>query len=251
MQPSGIATTTLWLVPLSLQFAIAVLMFRRGLYKTFPLFFGYTIWVPTRDALLFLFPYPSRAYSGLYWGGDVAALLVSLGIVFEIVQELMPGYRFFPLARRLLAMAAAAACAVAIFLLRINGYTATDASLEPIVIFERSIRFIQVCVLILTVLIVYRFGVPWHRYAVGIAAGFGIYSAINMALLELRLHVRVLSDQAFVLANSAAYNAAAIIWAYYFFSSWRKQEIERLPETHLADWNEAVTEDLHRWYRRS
>jgi hypothetical protein len=250
MQPSKILTSVLWLLPLALQCVIAVVMFRRQLYKAFPLFFLYTAWVPARDALLVLFPYPSRAYSSLYWAGDVAALLVSLGIVFEVVQELLPGYSFFPIARRLLVAATAGGCALAMFFLQLNGYTATDASLEPIVIFERSIRFIQVCLLLTTILVVNRFGVPWHRYAVGIAAGFGVYSSINLALLELRVHLHVLTDHTFVLANSTAYNAAAIVWAYYFFPAWRSQEMGSLPQIHLTDWNDAVTEHLYRWYRR-
>jgi len=248
--PLDILTSALWLLPLALQCAIAAVIFRRRLYKIFPLFFVYTSWIPTRDALLFLFPYPSKAYSSLYWAGDVAALLLSLGIVLEVVQELMPGYSFFPLARRLLVGVTAGACALAMFFLQLKGYTATDASLEPIVIFERSMRFIQVCLLLITIWVVNRFGVPWHRYAVGIAAGFGVYSSINLALLELRVHLHLLTDHAFVLANSAAYNATAIVWAYYFLPSWRSQEMASLPQAHLTDWNEAVTEHLHRWSRR-
>ena len=58
----------------------------RGLVKTFPLFFAYTVLVPSRDViLLLLLPNSGNTYSMVFWWGDAAAILLSLGVVVEIL----------------------------------------------------------------------------------------------------------------------------------------------------------------------
>jgi hypothetical protein len=95
-----------------------------------------------------------------------------------------------------------------------------------------------------------RLGLTWHHYLIGIVAGFGIYSALDLAVLELRAHLHFVTDAALVLLTSAAYNVAAIIWASYLLRPRRRESIEHLPETNLIELNEAVTEYVNQWYRR-
>jgi hypothetical protein len=95
-----------------------------------------------------------------------------------------------------------------------------------------------------------RLGLSWHQKSVGIAAGFGVYSAMALAGFELRVHLQVISPGTLALVNSIAYNLAAIIWAFYFLRPVRVTPVEHLPNTDLAEWNGAVTDYVNQWSRR-
>ena len=60
-------TSALWILPLALQFAIALGMLKRQLVKGFPVFFTYTVLVFSEGmALLFLKPNTNR-FALIYW----------------------------------------------------------------------------------------------------------------------------------------------------------------------------------------
>ena len=59
---SHLLTRTLWLVPVVLQLAIAIVMLRRKLAKIFPVFLSYTVLVLSRDIVLLFLPYPKNLY---------------------------------------------------------------------------------------------------------------------------------------------------------------------------------------------
>lgn len=248
---SHLLTRTLWAVPLILQSAIAIVMLRRRLVRIFPVFFSYTVSVLSRDVVLLFLAYPKNFYSIVYWCGEALAVLLGLGVIFEALRHLLPPYPFVEIVLKafwiLGSIAGVAAVSMLVFS---NAGTGSDRVLETIILLERAARFLQVCLLIVVVALMSRLGLTWHHYSVGIVAGFGIYSALDLAALEFRAHLHFLSDAAFVLVRPAAYNLAAVIWAAYFLRSWWSTPVEHLPRTNLAEWNEAVTDYVDQWYRR-
>ncbi len=66
---------------------------------------------------------------------------------------------------------------------------------EWIILTERSARFLQVCLLIVAIALMSRLGLTWQNYSVGIAAGFGVFAALDLALLELRAHLHAVIGQ--------------------------------------------------------
>ncbi len=131
-----------------------------------------------------------------------------------------------------------------------KGPSGADLALEWIILLERSARFLQVCLLIVAIALMSRLGLTWHHYSLGIAAGFGVYSALDLILLELRAHLHVVTDAAFVLLRPAAYNLGVLIWAFYFLRPQGGNPIDRLPGNNLANWNDEVSEHVDKWYRR-
>jgi hypothetical protein len=107
-----------------------------------------------------------------------------------------------------------------------------------------------VCLLIVAIAMMSRLGLTWHHYSLGIATGFGVYSALDLILLELRAHLHVVTDTAFVLLRPAAYNLGVLIWAFYFLRPQSGNPVDRLPGSDLANWNDALTEHVDKWYRR-
>ena len=247
----GLATFVLWFAPLAIQCVIALVMLRRGLVAQFPFFFIYTILLPVRDLSLYFLPNPGDRYSTVFWLGEAAAVLLSLAIIFEISLHFVRSFPFLRLFLRVLWVAAGVAVAAALALLFWNkGPAGTDVALEWITLSERSARFLQVCLLILAIAMMSRLGITWRHYSLGIAAGFGVYAALDLVLLELRGHLHVLSGEAFVLLRSAAYNLGVLIWAFYFLRPEYGNPIDHLPGNDVSDWNETLTEQVDKWYRR-
>jgi hypothetical protein len=247
---SSLATTVLWGLPLVLQCVIAFFMFLRGLTRKYPFFFSYTLFLPARDVVLWWLPYPGTRYSRIYWWGDAAAILLSLGVIVEILRHIVDPYPFLRIVFKVLWIVGFVGVIIGIAILLLAPGRSGSLIIESIILLERSARFLQVCLLTALVFLISRLGLTWHSYMVGIATGFGVYAALDLALLELRGNLHVITDSTFVLLGSASYNLAAVIWAVYFLRRRRFATIERLPATNVADWNEVLTERVDKWYQR-
>ena len=246
-----LVTSVLWLAPVVLQPLIAFAMFSRKVVRLFPIFFSFSLLVPARDAVLFFLPYPGPLYSRVYWWGEAVAVLLALGVIFETTLHFVRPYPFLGLLVKVLCVAGVVAAASAVIMLFwANGPRGTDMVLEWIILLERSARFLQVCLLIVAIALMSRLGLTWHHYSLGIAAGFGIYAGLDLVLLELRAHLHVATDTAFVVLRPAAYNLGVLIWAWYFLRPQPRRSVDRLPGTDLTKWNDALTEQVDQWYRR-
>jgi hypothetical protein len=239
----------LWFVPVTLQAGIAFAMLRRGLTKLLPVFFCYTVFIVARELILHLLPYSGNLYSAVFWWGDAAAILLSLGVILEVLWHLFRPYQFLRFVFRLIWIAAVVAAAFALSLLR-EGPRGTDRLLESILLMERSARVLQIALLIVLMFFMSRLGLAWHHYSLGITAGFGVYSALDLVLLELRAHLHLVTDTVFVLLTPAAYNLGVLIWAFYFLRTGPVQAVDRLPDTDLTIWHETLSEYVKQWYRR-
>ncbi len=251
MEFSYLVTNLLRSAFIALQCVIAFMIFRQRLSGQFPLFFSYLVVVSARDLALLFLPYNGYLYSYVYWPGEAAAILLSLGAVFETVWHLIRPFSFL---RTLILRSfwiIAAIAALGMLLVPFLAKGTEEALFTSVILWERAARVLQVCLMIALTLLMSRLGLTWHHYSLGIVAGFGIYSALDLALLELRAHLHAVSDATFVLLHPAAYNLAVIIWAFYFLSPRAARSVERLPSTDLAKWNDALSEYVNQWYRRS
>lgn len=250
MRLSHLATVVLWFLPVGLQSLIALVMWRRRLVRQFPVFFTFNLLVPARDVVLYFLPFSGNLYSTVFWWGEGVATSLELGVIFENARHFIRSYPFLRAFSKVLwVVGIVAAVAAVVMLIRVNGPGGTDPMLEWIILMERSARFLQVCLLIVAIGLMSRLGLTWRSYSLGIAAGFGVYAALDLVLLELRGHLHSLPDTAFVLMTPAAYNLGVAIWAFYFLWPERGNPIGRLPPTDLEKWNDALTEHRDKWYR--
>jgi hypothetical protein len=186
----------------------------------------------------------------VFWCGDAAAIVLSLGVVVEILLHLFRPYPFLRFAFRGIWIVAILAAASALAMFQANNPKGDGALFQSIILMERSARILQVCLLIFLISLMSRLGLTWQHYSLGIAAGFGIYSALDLVLLQFRTHLNSVPEAAFALLGSAAYNLAVITWAFYFLKAQSEGSVESLPSTDLANWNEVLTEQVDKWYRR-
>jgi hypothetical protein len=245
-----LVTMTLWVLPLVLQAVIALAMLRRKLVTSFPIFFSYTVLVLSGDTALLFLKHPSNIYTLVYCCEEALAVLLGLSVIFEILGHILPSSPFVGFVLKSMWIFAAIAGVAALLMLVLTRGAGADRILEFIFLAERSARFLQACLFIVVIALMSRLGLTWRHYSVGISAGFGIYSGVALAGFELRGHLHLVSDATFALLNSAAYNVAALIWAFYILRPWPETAVEHLPGTNLAEWNEAVGGYINQWYRR-
>ncbi|MCU1271665.1 MAG: hypothetical protein JWN74_2959 [Acidobacteriaceae bacterium] len=252
MNFSYLVTMTLWVLPLALQALIALVMLRRKLVTSFPIFFSYTVLVLSGETALLFVKNPSNSYALVYWSQEAFAVLLGLAVIFEILGHILPPSPFMGfVSKSIWIFGAIAAVAALLMLVLTNGSQGADRIVEFIILAERSARFLQACLFIVVIALMSRLGLTWHHYSVGIAAGFGIYSALALTAFELHAHLHFMSYKTLALLNPAAYNVAALIWAFYIVRPWPATVVEHLPHgTNLAEWNEAVGGYINQWYRR-
>ena len=63
-------------------------------------------------------------------------------------------------------------------------------------------------------------------------------------MLEFRANLHAVTNTAFVLLRSSAYNLAVVIWSFYFLRRREVNWVESLPSTDLASWNESLTQHV-------
>lgn len=246
-----LATSVFWFLPVALQPLVAWVLFRRRLVRKFPVFFTFNLLVPARDLTLYFLPFSGNLYSAVFWWGEAASTALELGIIFENTWHFIQPYPFLRVFLKVLALVAIIAAAAGVaMLIWTKGPAGTDKVLEWMILTERSARFLQVCLLVVAIALMSRLGLTWQHYSIGVAAGFGLYAALDLVLLELRAHLHALTDSHFVLLRSAAYNLGVMIWAYYFLRPRGGSTVDRLPDTDLANWNNALTPHVDKWYRR-
>ena len=251
MSFSHVLTKILWICPLLCQAAIVAVMLRRRLVHVFPVFFSYTAVVFSREFILLFLTYPGSPYRLVYWCGEILAVLLGLGVIVEVLRhvlEPLPSLSFVLNSIWFFGFIVAATAMLMFFLTR--GGAGADRVSEFIMLGERSARFLQASLLIVVVALMARLGLTWHHDSVGIVAGFGIYSSVALGAFEFRAHLHLLSHAALAVINSAAYNAAALVWVFYFLRARRSVPVDDLPKTNLAECNEAVTDYLEQWYQR-
>ena len=241
----------LWLTPLILQTVILTVMLRRKLVVSYPLFFIYTIVIVCREFILF-FLEQGTVYFLVYVWGETLAVLLGLAVIFEILVHILPNSSLFTFVRNSVFIFGAIAAVAALLILVFSGPSGGGKyPLSQVIgMAERSVRFLQSSLLIVLIALMSRLGLSWHQESVGIAAGFGVYSALALVCFELGIHLHAISGTTLALVNSAAYNLAAIIWAFYFLRPLPVTPVEHLPKTDLAEWNSAVTDYVHQWSRR-
>jgi hypothetical protein len=243
-------TKALWILPLALQFAIALVMLRRQLVKSFPVFFSYTVLVFSEGiALLFLKPNTNR-FALIYWCTEALAVLLGLAVIFEILRHILPPYSSLRFVLNFVWALAGLSAVTALLILILAKPGTGEPIYEVVMLGERSVRFLQASLLIVVIVLMSRLGLSWRQQSVGIAAGFGLYSALALAGFELGGHLHVISAHTLALLNSAAYNLATIIWAFYILRPARVTPVEHLPKADLAEWNSAVTDYVNQWSRR-
>jgi hypothetical protein len=166
--------------------------------------------------VLFLNQKNYDAYFYLYWVGAAVSTILGFKVIHEVfVDVLRPFHALRDFSSMLVRWAGLVVLLIAILAAMggaRGGFTRVTAGLLSL---ERSVRVMQ-CGLVLFLLMFSRYlGISRRHRSFGIALGFGIFAAVELAALGLRV-TGVVNPSVLNLASMSAYDFAALVWLGYF-----------------------------------
>ncbi len=244
-----LATYFFWIVPAAVEASFIAVMMWRKIYRQLPFFFAYACFDVSSSAFLFVifhwFSY--KAYFVDFWIVKGISLLLGLLVIREVILYVFRQYELLhDLSALLFRWVTIILVMVAVLTAAAAPGADSDRMLSAFLVIERSVRLIQVGLLLFLFLFSNYFGLSWRHYAFGVALGFGTFAGVQVAAIAVRTSLGVISNNAFSLISSAGQSCAVLIWWAYLVIPQRHASIEVLPKANLEQWNQALSELLHR-----
>ena len=216
MGSSHTLANLLWLSALIFEAGILVVLFRRGLHKQYPRFSAYILLQIVSELFLTFVQgrFPYTYYYG-YWVSVAASVVLTLAVLYEIVERLYPPADARRKSGIILLGWLAVGLIIGLSILSEQPWPHFDSIPSIILSVDRGVRF-AICGVGLFVLVLCKLlRVSSREFVVGVVAGFVLFSGVHL-LVAMALSNNA-ATQLWVLTeiNSAAYVLAALIWLLY------------------------------------
>jgi len=221
-ESAKLAQLVLWCLHPLLQSAVACGMYWRKMHKTFPVFFAYIL-AQIAISLVVIPLSQSSNYTLFYytfWATDAISVVLGFRVIHEIFLDVFrPYHTLRDLGTVLFRWAGLVMLMVAAVVAASSNGNSTDPLCNAILVLQRSVRVVQVG-LVLFLLVFSRYlGIDWKQKSFGIALGFGGFAGVELALIAwnwwgTEVHHQTIST----LVNLAAYNLATLVWIAYAFA---------------------------------
>jgi hypothetical protein len=91
------------------------------------------------------------------------------------------------------------------------------------------------------------FGLHWRQHVFGISLGLGIFVAVELLAMTMRVQLGVATAPAFDLLRMVSFNVSLLVWLGYLALPERATGRADVPQpAQLEQWNQAVVELIHR-----
>ncbi len=233
-----------------LQITIALAMVRRRLYVQARFFFIYIVWQTFSVAILYAVAHTApRSYRFYgYWINNAITVTLGMAIVIETFNRIFAPYvAIRRMARLLFIWIAAMLIGFGCIFLFYNHTAYSGPILTFLLVTERSVRIVQLGLIIALFSITKYLHLRWKNYLFGIALGFGFYALSTLVILVIRMTfgqtVMVVADVLW----GTAYCAAVLIWTIYVLQpEAAKVPIVSLPSNELEKWDDALKKLLQK-----
>jgi hypothetical protein len=244
LQPHSLFWHYLWLAPPVLQIVLAAIIWRRNVWRQFPVFFGYLVFESIESLTLYWMDALPSVSTEAWW------LACSVGLVIEgFLRLAVMGELFFHLLRSRPAIAKVGGRLVTwtgAALVLIATIAAAYAPMGNVAIASRAyilqqtLYMIECGLLLFLFLFAAIFGLTWDRPTLGIALGRGISSAVHLATWAIMAN-GALAHRYYLLdfLNMAVYHLCVLLWFYFLLVPQKAATTSAvsLPENNLDIWN--------------
>jgi hypothetical protein len=235
----------LWLAPHFLLLALAVVLFRRGLHKLFPLFLAYSIFEAIEEFVLYGMDVLPSVSGETFWRTFCVGLVIEGLIKFALVGELaLHLLRPWPAVARLGNQLIRGTGVVLVLLAMLAAaYAPIDNPQNAIIsrahILEQTLYIVLSGLILSLFLFAAYFKLSWNNFAFGIALGLGTLSCEHLATWAVMANGG-LTDKRHLLdfLNMATYHVCVLVWFYYLLVPQKIcTKSVPLPEHNLEIWN--------------
>jgi hypothetical protein len=206
----------MWFAHPVFQSIIAIVMFRRGLHRTFKFFFSYIV----AQIAIFAVVYACFRldYSGCFyvsWIGTAIGVALGFAVLHEaFIDVFRPFHTLRDLGTVLFKWAGLVMLLVAGVVSVSTNSSNTAPWVQAIMTAQRCVRIIQVGMVLFLLFFARYLGVSRRQHSFGIALGFGSFAMVELLLIASWVGYH-LSELSMSLINMVAYNATLFIWLGY------------------------------------
>jgi hypothetical protein len=233
-----------WVAVPVLELSIVVLMLRRRLVKTFPVFFAYIVChIANHLVAAALYGRYALAYFWYFWIFEAVDFFLTLAVIQEIfIVEFNPYDALRNLGLRIFRWSTVILCIFVSVMAVAAPAAETNRQMAAFFVMDRSIYMVELGLMFVLFVFCRLFGMTWRHYVFGTAAGFIIMTSISTAVLAVRTHegqggnvwLNLFSPLGFMLTN--------LIWTSYLASAKSIVPLNIVPRTdQLIAWNRALS----------
>ena len=220
-----------WLAGPLLQTTLLTFMVRHKYHNAFPRFFSYIVFQVLKSGCLFVaYRYFPDNYFEAYWTGNALSVIFAVAVMDEILNSLLQEYGGI----QILATTIFRWSCVLLFLLAIlgamsSGEASADRFVAAILAFDRSVRLMEVGLVLLLMLLCRLLRNCWRQPVFGIALGFGVFASVELLLVSFVMWYGSRHGDIISLLKSTAYIAVTVLWIGYL-----RQRPQLVPRLELA-----------------
>jgi hypothetical protein len=236
----------LWCSQPILQSAVAMIFWRRKVHKKFPVFFLFLL----AQIAIFVVIFPLwlagnlagnnpagsgnsnndrlagyyTLYFGLFWLGEAINAVLGFKVIHEVFLDVFhPYHTLKDLGTLLFRWAGIVMLLVSVVVAFANSYEQSPL-VHAITTLHRSVRIVQVGLILFLILFAGFLGVSRKQISFGISLGFGLFASVELMLMVLKSGGLV-KEAIFDTINMVAYNVAIVVWLGYSLSRKTVREV--------------------------
>src|SRR5580698_4586809 len=211
----------LWCLQPLMVAAVAVTLWRRKLYKRFPVFFVFLLAQIANFAVVFPLwqrqAHMYKLYFEFFWLGAAVNAVLGFKVIHEIFLDVFrPYHTLKDLGTLLFRWAGVVMLLVSVVVAFSNSYDPSPL-VHALTTLQRSIRIVQLGLILFLLLFSKFLGVSRKQLSFGVALGFGLFAGVELLLYALNsggfVGQRTLNP-----INMLTFIAATFIWIGYSLS---------------------------------
>ena len=213
----------LWITPAILQVGLVFVLLRRQFQRQYPVFCSYLVLTTLRTFVLFGIGNDTAHYAKYfytYWITEIFASVLGLCVVAEIFRDAFA--ERLALGRHgatLFRFSLSALVLGGLLLAVLSPGRDPSRLLAAILVLKRAESLVLFGLIAALLFFVLALGLPWTNYSIGIAAGFGIQGAAEVALWSARSYYGRIASQTATWGILLAGFCQVLIWGAYLVRS--------------------------------
>jgi hypothetical protein len=223
---------------------LAVILYKRRLYREFPCFFAYVLYEIAKFIPLFalysVLGVTSKPYAYVFSATLMISIALRFGVIDEVSKDLFRESQFLKVSARRSLQCVKGLLLVMGVLLAV--YAPGDNRVRLIAglsVVNRGVAMVQSGLLLFLLCFSRFLGLSWRRPAFGIALGLGILSSVDLATSAIRAEfTSAVAAEYLNLLITGAYLVCVSIWIGYLLVPERKPaSLAVLPRDEVETWN--------------
>jgi hypothetical protein len=226
---------------------VLLCLFRRKLYRTFPVFLIYVASELIQFSILFtmiLLPSTSgREYGITYSASSAVSTALRFGVIYEIFLHLFRNYPILSrLGKPMLRWATTGLLLAALTLAVYTGGNRFNQVMYLLNVLDRTASILQCGLLIALLSFAAYLGISLRSHVFGIALGLGIFASVELTNAAIRTHLGQAYSAYLDYLTMATYHICVLIWIWYLWAPEKipAKSVQQLPEHNLETWNQEL-----------